>query len=137
MSIPGWFAPGTGKIAGDFDVRLTFFKAFGRRRPPQSKIKRITGTCATIGYGMESNPYHWMVDCLPKLISLGRAEPVNPITLIMSDKLGDQQRETLAALCPANFDLQYHPRRYVVPDRAAPLALARLRRLQRLPARRL
>ena len=97
------------KIACDFDVRLTFFKAFGRRRPTPSKIKRVTGTCTTIGYGMESNPYHWMVDCLPKLISLARAEPQKKITLIMSDTLGDQQRETLAALCPPNFDLRYYP----------------------------
>jgi capsular polysaccharide biosynthesis protein len=97
------------KVAGDFDVRLTFFKKFGKRRPSPGEIKRIAGTCTTIGYGMESNPYHWMVDCLPKLISLARAEPENKITLIMSDALGDQQRETLAALCPANFELQYHP----------------------------
>ncbi len=97
------------KVAGDFDVRLTFFKKFGKRRPPHSRIKRIAGTCTTIGYGMESNPYHWMVDCLPKLISLARAEPERKIILLMSDALGDQQRETLATLCPANFELQYHP----------------------------
>jgi hypothetical protein len=97
------------KVAGDLDVRLTFYKTYGKLRPPQSKIKRLSGTCATIGYGLDSNYFHWMVDCLPRLISLARAEPTNKVTLIMSASLGDQQRETLAALCPANFELQYHP----------------------------
>jgi capsular polysaccharide biosynthesis protein len=97
------------KVAADFDVRLTFFKKFGKRRPAASEVKRLTGIYSTIGYGMESNPYHWMVDCLPKLISLARAEPETALTLIMSDALGDQQRETLAAICPARFKVEYLP----------------------------
>jgi hypothetical protein len=95
------------KVAGDFDFRLTYFKQFGKRRP--RRVQRLSGVYSTIGYGMDANPYHWMIDCLPKMVSLARAEPDTPVTLIMSDSLGKMQRESLAAVLPPHFELRYVP----------------------------
>jgi hypothetical protein len=95
------------KVAADIDSRLIFYKAFRKRRP--RKVTRLTGTFSSIGYGMDSNHFHWMVDCLPKLISLARAEPKNKVTLIMADTLGEVQRESLAAILPAHFAIEYYP----------------------------
>jgi hypothetical protein len=95
------------KVVADFDTRLTFFRKFAKRKPRQ--VQRLTGTYSTVCYCLDSNYFHWMIDCLPKLISLSRAEPTARITLIMSETLGTLQRETFNILVPPHFEVRYFP----------------------------
>jgi capsular polysaccharide biosynthesis protein len=95
------------KVAADLEYRLPEFKQFGARRP--RNVRRLTGAYATASYCVAWNHYHWMVDCLPKLVSLARAEPHTPITVIASETLGPVQRESLRAVLPLNFQIAYYP----------------------------
>lgn len=95
------------KIAADIETRLPHFKQYRARRPRE--VKRLSGTYATAAYCVAWNYYHWMVDCLPRVISLSRAEPKAKVTLIMPDSIGQVQRVSLNAILPANFEIQYYP----------------------------
>jgi glycosyl transferase family 61 len=95
------------QIVADLLDRLPYFAPFGKRRPRD--VKRLAGSFATATGCWSSNHYHWMVDCLPRVVSLAKAEPETKLTLIMAESTGQVQRETLAATVPSNFTISYYP----------------------------
>ncbi len=87
--------------------RLSAFTAFGQAKP--RRLTRLPGSHSTINYCYANNPWHWVVDCLPKLISLERALAGRPLTLLMPEGLSEFQRESMQALLPANFSVAFLP----------------------------
>ena len=87
--------------------RLGAFRPFGEAKP--RRWTRLQGTHSTINYCYANNPWHWVVDCLPKLISLERAQAGRKVTLLMPEGLSDFQRESMEALLPAHFSVEYLP----------------------------
>ena len=80
---------------------------------------RIRGSVATILNVFGDNVWHWLVDSLPRLISLGRVLPAaEPVTLVLPDTLHAAQRDVLRHLLPANFSVRILPKRaWVRADR--------------------
>jgi hypothetical protein len=87
--------------------RLPAFSAFGEPKP--RVLTKRTGTFSTIHYCYAANFWHWMIDCLPKIISLERALPGRELTLLMPDALTEPQRESLLCLLPPGFSVEYLP----------------------------
>lgn len=87
--------------------RLGAFSAFGQAKP--RRLTRVSGAHSTLHYCYANNPWHWVVDCLPKLISLERALNGRSLTLLMPEGLSGFQRDSMQALLPANFSIEYLP----------------------------
>ena len=85
--------------------RLKAFSPFDEAKP--RRWTRRQGTHSTINYCYASNPWHWIIDCLPKLISLERAQVGRKLTLLMPQGLSEFQRESMEALLPAHFSVEY------------------------------
>ena len=106
--------PGSGlvctrelKMVADLPYRIPLFQPYGRRKPRHAH--QVPGLCSSISYCVSWNYYHWMIDCLPRLHSLALAEPREKVTLLMPDSLGRIQRESLACVLPAHFELRFYP----------------------------
>jgi hypothetical protein len=92
--------------AGRLD-RLPCFSGFGQRKP--RKMSRRGGKYSTIHYCFASNSWHWMMDCLPKVISLERALAGEKLVLLMPDTATSRHRESMLGLLPENFSVEYLP----------------------------
>lgn len=87
--------------------RLGAFTAFGRRRP--LRVRKFSGAYSTLQYCYANNFWHWMVDCLPKLISLEKALPGQSLTLLMPETITPVQRESMLCVLPEHFTVSYLP----------------------------
>jgi capsular polysaccharide biosynthesis protein len=91
----------------DIEPRAYRFRDSVYRKPVGAK--RLSGLYSSINYPLAGNHYHWTVDCLPKLHSLALAEPKRTVTILMPETLGPVHRESLEAVLPAHFRLEYRP----------------------------
>jgi capsular polysaccharide biosynthesis protein len=67
----------------------------------------VPGVVATILTVFGDNLWHWLVDSIPRLVSLRRALPAGErVTLIVPDHLHSAERDVLQALLPPNFSLK-------------------------------
>ena len=73
---------------------------------------RIRGSVATILNVFGDNVWHWLVDSLPRLVSLRKVLPAaEPVTLVVPDTLHAAQREVLGHLLPTNLSVRVLPKR--------------------------
>ena len=72
-----------------------------------------------------ANYYHWMVDALPRLLSV-RGELSAAILLLPYNCTTDYHRQTLRALRVGRIEYLQPDTRYVVPDLMVPIRLARV-----------
>jgi hypothetical protein len=93
----------------DIEPRAYRFRDSVNRKPVCAK--RLSGLYSSINYPLAGNHYHWTVDCLPKLHSLALAETKRTVTILMPETLGPVHRESLEAVLPAHFRLEYRPAR--------------------------
>ncbi len=85
------------------EERLENFKQVFR---PKSTLKRA-GAFSSIQHLWAVNAWHWMADSLPQVYSLDRYMQGNPLTLLLSNELGEVARETLRCILPPNFTVEY------------------------------
>lgn len=97
--------------------RLPYSSVFQGLRP--FRPVRIRGSVATILNVFGDNFWHWLVDSLPRLVSLAKVVPAGErVSLVLPDSLHAAQREILATLLPANFSVRVLPKRaWVRADR--------------------
>ena len=97
--------------------RLPYTSVYQGLRP--LRPIRIHGSVATIFNVFGGNFWHWLVDSLPRLVSLRRVLPAaEPVTLVLPDTLHAAQREVLSHLLPTNFSVRILPKRvWVRADR--------------------
>jgi hypothetical protein len=97
--------------------RLPYTSVYQGLRP--LRPIRIHGSVATIFNVFGDNFWHWLVDSLPRLVSLRRVLPAaEPVTLVLPDTLHAAQREVLSHLLPTNFSVRILPKRvWVRADR--------------------
>lgn len=81
------------------------YRELHRLRP--FALRRRTGVHSTPFTCLSGNFWHWMVDCLPKVLTLSRAFPGRPITLLMPEGANEFQRETLAAVLPPAMRVEW------------------------------
>jgi hypothetical protein len=87
--------------------RLGAFSAFGQAKP--RRLEKRPGAQTTLQYCYANNPWHWVIDCLPKLISLERALGERELTILMPDTISSFQRDSMLSLLPRNFSVEYLP----------------------------
>jgi hypothetical protein len=87
--------------------RLEDFGAFGRPKPRE--LTKLAGNHSTIQYCYADNCWHWMVDCLPKLISLEKALAGRELILLMPETITPFQRDSMHCLLPENISVSYFP----------------------------
>jgi capsular polysaccharide biosynthesis protein len=81
---------------------------FRRRRPRQ--FRKWAGKCSTMMIWNAGNIGHWFLDCLPRVHSLAKVVPTEPLTLFAPEQgMKPVQRESLEAILPPNFRLEYLP----------------------------
>ncbi len=97
--------------------RLPYSSVYQGLRP--LRPVRIRGSVATILNVFGDNLWHWLIDSLPRLVSLAKEMPARePVTLVLPDTLHAAQREILAALLPSSFSVLVLPKRtWVRADR--------------------
>jgi hypothetical protein len=97
--------------------RLPYTTVYEGLRP--LRPVRIRGTVTTILNVFGDNLWHWLVDSIPRLVSLRRALPAGErVTLVLPDTLHPAERDVLAALLPGNVSLRVLPKRtWVRADR--------------------
>jgi hypothetical protein len=108
----GVVCTGAHDVLVDIEPRRIHFQDSVRRKPWAMITgfqRRRRGLYSTINGIAAGNYYHWMIDCLPKLHSLALAEPLRTVTLLMPESLGEVQRESLAAMLPENFRVEFCP----------------------------
>jgi hypothetical protein len=71
--------------------------------------RRLKGTCATINNVYMRSWGHWITDSLPRLHSLKKAYPNEPIELLVPNEMGASQHESLATFLPENFTVRRMP----------------------------
>jgi hypothetical protein len=82
------------------------------------RVRRLAGTCATIGNVYWRYWWHWLVDCLPRLSLLERAYPEQPIRLLVPADMAESYRESLACALPRNVTVEpLPPREWVQVER--------------------
>ena len=110
-------AGGTIVEESALSYRLRYTTVYEGLRP--LRPLRIRGSVTTIVSVFGDNLWHWLIDSLPRLISLRRALPASePVTLILPDSLRTAQREILSPLLPSNIAVRILPRReWVRADR--------------------
>ena len=95
------------EVVADLEYRLPCYGHFRGLKP--RRTKKCAGLYSSINYCVANNLSHWMLDCLPRIHSLAKAEPGAKVTLIMPEGLGVVQRESLMAVLPSNFVVEYFP----------------------------
>jgi len=95
------------KIVADLAYRVPAFQTYGRRKP--RTFERLAGSYSTVNYCLAWNYYHWMLDCLPRIHSLAKADPRSKLTILMPDSLGPVHRESLECILPDHFTVKYFP----------------------------
>ena len=85
--------------------RLPFTTVYGGLRP--LRCVDDPGVVATILTVFGDNLWHWLVDSIPRLVSLRRALPPGErVTLVVPHHLHPAERDVLQALLPPNFVLK-------------------------------
>jgi hypothetical protein len=100
------------EVLVDIEPRIVEFRHNAYKKPAAIRngtVNRLKGLHSSVNAIAAGNPYHWMVDSLPKLHSLAQYEPKAPVTLLMPDSTNPVQRESLSILLPRNFTVEYHP----------------------------
>jgi|GEM_PF-1008273 len=88
----------------DYGRFFTFRKTFRPR-----EITRRTGPFSSIQHPWHYNNWHWTADSLPQICSLARHMQGRPLTLLMSNQVCQVHRDSLAAILPPNFAVEYVP----------------------------
>jgi capsular polysaccharide biosynthesis protein len=65
------------------------------------------GLHSTINHIYARNFGHWMIDCIPRIITLEIAYPFRPIKFLMPKDASEFQRETLNIILPPHFSVEY------------------------------
>ena len=82
------------------------FYVFRETFRPRSLTRRI-GTFSSIQHPWHYNNWHWTADSLPQVRSLAVHMQGKPLTLLMSNDVGPVHRESLEAIIPSNFVVEY------------------------------
>jgi len=88
----------------DYGRFYTFHKTFRPR-----VITRRNGAFSSIQHPWHYNNWHWTADSLPQVSSLAEHMQGRPLTLLMSNEVGQVHRDSLAAILPPNFTVEYVP----------------------------
>ncbi|MCE0522523.1 MAG: glycosyltransferase family 61 protein [Methylacidiphilales bacterium] len=102
------------EVLCDIEPRIPQYRHHIHKKPRAVRkglIRQRAGLYSSINAIAAGNHYHWMVDALPKIHSLAKYEPKEKVTIVMPDTIGPVQKETLACVLPANFQVEYHPRK--------------------------
>jgi capsular polysaccharide biosynthesis protein len=105
---PGMVCTRDWEVVADLEYRVGGFPAF-RKRKPRNVTKLEGGYYTTINFWNATNVGHWLLDCLPRLHSLAKAEPHQKLTLLMPESLSPLHRESLDYVLPRHFAVEYHP----------------------------
>jgi len=80
--------------------------------------KIMRGNYSIINHPYAENFGHWMIDCIPRIITLEIAYPFRPIVFLMPEDSNEFQRETLSIVLPPHFSVEYlDPNLWVRPER--------------------
>ncbi len=82
------------------------FYIFRKTFRPRSLTRRA-GVFSSVQHPWHFNNWHWTVDSLPQIHSLALHMQGRPLTLLMSNALGRVHRDSLQAILPANFTVEY------------------------------
>jgi capsular polysaccharide biosynthesis protein len=85
--------------------RVKSYAEHGKLRPRFST--HLAGTYSTVTYCGFGNFWHWMVDCLPRILTLEKAYPHEAITILMPDSTNAWQRLCLARVAGTRFPIKY------------------------------
>ena len=85
------------------DGRFYIFRKTFRPRT----ITRRTGVFSSIQHPWHYNNWHWTADSLPQIRSLAVHMQGRPLTLLMSKEVGQVHRDSLDAILPENFTVEY------------------------------
>jgi hypothetical protein len=80
----------------------TFRKTF---RP--STLTRRSGVFSSVQHPWHNNNWHWTADSLSQVLSLALHMEGRPLTLLMSREISRVHRDSLEAILPENFTLEY------------------------------
>ena len=72
-------------------------------------ITNLRGTYSTIQNVYWDYWWHWLVDCLPRLLLLEEACPGRRVILLVPENLAGAFEESLGCLCPPNFEIRRLP----------------------------
>lgn len=72
-----------------------------------ASLTRRTGVFSSVQHPWHYNNWHWTADSLPQVYSLALHMQGRPLTLLMSKDLGTVHRESLHAILPDNFTVEY------------------------------
>lgn len=86
----------------DYQRFYTFRKTFRPRR-----ITRRSGVFSSIQHPWHFNAWHWTADGLAQVRSLDLHMEGRPLTLLMSSEIGPVNRDSLNAILPENFTVEY------------------------------
>jgi hypothetical protein len=86
----------------DYQRFYTFRKTFRPR-----KITKRKGVFSSIQHPWHFNNWHWTADSLSQVRSLDLHMQGRPLTLLMSADLGRVHRDSLDAILPQNFTVEY------------------------------
>ena len=86
----------------DYERFYTFRRIFRPRH-----ITRRAGTFSSVQHPWHYNNWHWTADSLPQVLSLAIHMQGRPLTLLMSQDIGRVHRDSLEAVLPENFTLEY------------------------------
>lgn len=110
--------------------RRFLYPAFRKLRP--RTVRRVEGLWSTLAYCNSENFWHWMIDCLPRVLTLQKALAGKTLNLCMPASALKFQRYTLETVLPPNFKLVYldaeaepwiHPERFLWASPASALAV--------------
>jgi hypothetical protein len=110
---PVFFAPENGLVFDrrwriivesvlDYERWYTFRKTYRPRA-----LKKRSGVFSSVQHPWHYNNWHWTADSLPQIRSLALHMQGRPLTLLMSRDLGRVHRDSLEAILPENFTLEY------------------------------
>lgn len=86
----------------DYERSYTFRKTFRPRT-----LTRRSGIFSSVQHPWHFNNWHWTVDSLPQVRSLALHMQGRPLTLLMSREVGRVHRDSLEAILPENFTVEY------------------------------
>ena len=95
-----WLSPVESIL--DHTRYFSFRKTFRPRA-----LTRRTGVFSSIQHPWHYNNWHWTADSLPQVYSLAMHMQGQHLTLLMSKELGTVHRQSLEAILPDNFSVEY------------------------------
>ncbi len=97
--------------------RLPYTSVYQGLRP--LRPVRVRGAVATVHNTFGENFWHWLIDSLPRVVSLERAlPPGEPVSLLVPDTLREAQLDLLRPLLPPGVSVMSLPKRsWVRADR--------------------